>query len=90
MPRETILETGRIEATILDFVRDELSGGEVVAVDADDNLLTSGLVDSVGIARLIAHMQDHLQIKVPPSEMVPANFRTTRIMAVYLRSLSEA
>jgi len=90
MPGEPVLETDRIEIKILDFVRDELAGVETVDIDIDDNLLTSGLIDSVGIARLIAHVQDELGVTVPPQDMVPPNFRTIRIMAAYLRGLLPA
>ena len=82
-----IVETDLIESKIRVFVREELAGGVPVNVDPDDNLLTSGLVDSVGIARLIAHLQGELGVTIPPTDMVPANFRTPRIMAAYLRGL---
>lgn len=73
-----------IEGLITAFVRDELAGDPTLDVDPDENLLTSGLVDSVGIVRLIAHVSDHLDVKVPPQDLVPTNFRTVRVMAAYM------
>ena len=83
----TSIDTDRIEAVILAFIRDELAAGETVEVDPEDNLLTSGLVDSVAILRLIAHAEQDLGVTVPPTDMVPENFRSARVMAAYLASL---
>ena len=84
-----MLTTSEVEATILEFIRSELAAGEPIDLDADSNLLTSGLVDSVGIARLLAHVEGELGVTVPPTELVPANFRTIGIMATYLQNLLE-
>ena len=82
--------TDAAEATrelISAFIRDELVGDAGFEIDADENLLTGGLVDSVGIVRLIAHVTESLGVTVPPTDLVPANFRTVRIMAAYLDGL---
>lgn len=79
----------RIESLIVDFIRDELTDGGPEGVPAvDENLFSSGLVDSVGIVRLIAHLQNELAVTVPPPDLVPANFRTVRVMAGYMQRLS--
>ena len=83
---DTHRDTGAIEALIASFIREELGGDEAAEIDLDENLLTSGLVDSVGIVRLIAHLKASLNVTVPPPDLVPGNFRTTRIMAAYMRS----
>jgi acyl carrier protein len=78
------MEAHEIETLIQAFIRDELAGDEVVELELNENLLTSGVVDSVGIVRLIAHLREQLQVTVPPQELVPDNFRTVRIMAAYM------
>ena len=75
----------QIETLIVDFIRDELGETEIDDVGRDDSLLTSGLVDSVGIVRLIAHLEHRLGVTVPQTDLVPENFRTLRVMADYLR-----
>lgn len=81
-------DTQRIERLIADFIRGELVGDETTVIELDENLLTSGLVDSVGIVRLIAHVTESLEVTVPPTDLVPANFRTVRVMAAYLAGLA--
>ena len=73
-----------IATTITGFIRRELLGGRDVSIDPDDNLFTSGLVDSVGIMRLIAHLESSLEMMIPPADLIPENFRSIRVMAGYL------
>lgn len=83
--------TEHIESLIVEFIREELIDAEGrAAVDPDENLFTSGLLDSVGIVRLIAHVQTQLGVNVPPPDLIPDNFRTVRVMAAYLRGLKLA
>jgi acyl carrier protein len=85
MPREVAIGTAEIEALIAGFIRDELVGDESLEIEPDENLLTGGLVDSVGIVRLIAHVREQLDVDVPPTDLVPQNFRTVRVMAAYMQ-----
>jgi acyl carrier protein len=81
----------RIEAMIVSFIREELvEANEADALDLDENLFASGLIDSVGIVRLIAYLQGQLGVNVPPPDLVPDNFRTVRRMATYMRGLAGA
>lgn len=73
-----------VETLIADFIRHQLAGEPDLDIDPDENLLAGGLVDSVGIVRLIAHLKERLDVDVPPSDLVPQNFRTVRVMAAYM------
>ncbi|MEO8257703.1 MAG: acyl carrier protein [Acidobacteriota bacterium] len=75
----------RIEQIITTFIAEEIAGRAAV-IDPDENIFTSGHVDSVGIMRLIAHLEAALDVTIPPTELVPQNFRTVRVMAAYLAS----
>jgi acyl carrier protein len=81
-------DAARIESIITTFIAEEILANRDAVLDAEENLLTSGYVDSVGIMRLIAHLEATLDTKVPPTDLVPQNFRTIRIMAAYLSSLA--
>lgn len=85
MSQTTLLAVEQIETLIIDFIRTELAGDEALDIDSEENLLTSGLVDSVGIVRLIAHLKEQLSVTVPPNDLVPTNFRTIQVMAVYMQ-----
>lgn len=84
---QTVPTATDIADLITGFIRGELLGGRDTVIDPDENLFTSGLVDSVGIMRLIAHLESSLDRKIPPTDLVPDHFRTINVMAAYLEGL---
>ena len=60
---------------------------EELDVPPDENLFTSGLIDSVGAMRLVSHMESSLGVKIPPGDLVPENFHTVEVMAKFLKGL---
>jgi acyl carrier protein len=68
---------------LLQFVGAELVSRNTV-VQADDELLLSGLIDSLGVVRLIAHIEEVLGVKVPPEEVTLENFQTVRAIGEFL------
>ena len=81
-------QTENLEALIIDFIRVEILGTPEIDIDPNENLFTGGQIDSVGIMRLIAHLERSLEVKIPPTELVPDNFRTVRVMSNYLEQLT--
>ena len=74
----------QLETLIADFLREMAGEGDDFEIDRDENLLASGLVDSVGIVRLIAHVKDQTAVDIPPQDLIPDNFRTVGVMAAYV------
>ena len=68
--------------------KDLLSGQHEVGFDED--LLLQGLVDSVGLMRLVEHIEGKLGIKVPPQEFTIENFGTINALCDYLQGKSDA
>ena len=81
------MAAAQIEEMIVRFLAREIQSKGEDPVDRDENLFTSGVVDSVGIMRLIAHLESSLAVKIPPQDLVPQNFRTVQVMASYLEGL---
>lgn len=52
----------------------------------DDNLLISGLVDSLGVMLLISYVEEHFSIQVPPEDVTIDHFRSIRAIAEYIES----
>ena len=69
--------------TLKTFIVEELFNGEL-ELDNDDNLLADGMVDSLGMLRLVAHIEAQLNIKIPHSDLVIENFRTIGTITHYL------
>lgn len=53
-------------------------------VEPDENLLADGMVDSLGMLRLIGFIEVTWSYKVPPEDFVVANFRTIQALDTYL------
>lgn len=47
-----------------------------VVLTPDDNLLLSGLIDSLGVMQLVKHIEVENDIKVAPGEVTLKNFKT--------------
>jgi acyl carrier protein len=69
-----------LERALLVFVRDDLLKGKPVAVDTDTYLFDDGLVDSLGILRLIAFLELQIGRSIPDSDVVMEHFRSVRAM----------
>jgi acyl carrier protein len=55
-------------------------------VAADENLLADGMVNSMGMLRLVAFIDDTWDIRVPPEDFTIENFRTIAAIDAYLRA----
>jgi acyl carrier protein len=59
------------------FVLTELAPRRrVTALEPDDDLLSKGLIDSLGVTELISFLEERFQIHVGSEDLVPENFRT--------------
>ena len=73
-----------ITLSLKKFIVDELLDGGV-EVDENDNLLADGMVDSLGMLRLVSHIETLLSIKIPHSDLVIENFRSISVIDQYLQ-----
>jgi len=85
------------EETIFDDLLSYLGGNAAIAKDLlpeeiphDFPLLDSGAIDSLGLFKLIAHLEDSFGIEIKPEEIVPGNFSTPQAIAkVVLKHLPQ-
>ena len=64
------------------FISQELLGGQ--EIEHDKNLLEDDTVDSLGMLRLVAHLEERYQIEIPPEQFTIENFRTINTISDYL------
>lgn len=55
-------------------------------VDVDENLLASGMVNSLGMLRLVGFIEEKFGVVVPPGDFTIANFSTIGMLAEYLKT----
>ena len=67
------------------YMQNELINGEVTLND-DDDLLLSGLIDSLGVVRLITFIEETFDTHIPPEDITIENFGTVQSIADYIQS----
>ena len=73
--------------TLERFIVDEIvMGDEQTQLDPDASLISSGIVDSLALLRLISFIEERFGVRIEDDEVVPDNFETLNVM----RGLVEA
>jgi acyl carrier protein len=72
------------EAPLLDFVKDELLRGRKPDLKADEDLLSTGIIDSLGILRLVSFIEERFGVQVPDQDVVYENFNNIKVLSEYL------
>jgi len=74
-----------MEETIINYIKNEFHGGRAdLEIAPEDDLLTSGLVESMSMMRLIQFIEQQFEIKVAPQDMTIENFMNVEVMTNYI------
>ena len=72
-----------------DFIVSDLLNGAASGTPADEqDLLLSGLVDSLGVVRMIAFIEQTMAVSVPIEDVTLENFQTIERIASYIQRQS--
>jgi acyl carrier protein len=70
-----------VTAEVEQFIVSELTQGRgISAVDADDNLLAKGIIDSHGVMELVAFLEERYGIAVGDEDLTPENFESVTLI----------
>ena len=73
------------QETLKQYITTELLSDQTNAnLTVDDGLLVGGLVDSLGIMRLINFIEENFSIRVPRKDVTIEHFRSIRVIAEYI------
>lgn len=77
--------------TITKFLVDEfLPDVPAESLAADYDLLAGGVIDSLGLLKVIAWLEDQFGVVVEDLEIAPDNFRTVAAMNEFVQNASRA
>jgi acyl carrier protein len=71
-------------AVLAEYITRELGKGRTTTVGLDDDLLGSGVIDSLGILQLVAFVEDQFGIQIPDEDVVLENFQSVAALTNYL------
>ena len=71
---------------IRDFLRLEILNDGAIEIGDEEDLLLGGIVDSLGVTRLIAYIEDTARITIPPEDVTLENFQTLVAIHAYVTS----
>ena len=74
------------KAELMAFVRDELLHDGKANINDDEDLLGGGVIDSIGILRLVGFIEEKFGIRVPDEDVIYDNFHSIQAMNEYLNS----
>lgn len=69
---------------IQSFIQDDLLGGREIS--DQDELLMSGLIDSLGVMRLVAFIERSCGVSIPAGEVTIQNFKTLEAIVAYVEA----
>jgi len=72
---------------IIQYIKKEILNDPDTTLTAQDDLLGSGLVDSMGFVRIIAFLEEEYDITIPPTDMVIEHFMNIEAMSNYVAKL---
>ena len=76
-----------IEETVERFVIDELIVGDSqMKLDPNQSLVSSGVIDSLAILRLISFLEEKFGVVVEDDEVVPENFETINVIKAFVEA----
>ncbi len=79
-----------VEQKLKHFIAAELMYAEDDDLSSDEPLLGSGIVDSLGIMRLVSYIEEEFGVVVPEEELVPDHFQTVSRLAAFVERLQAA
>jgi len=79
-----------VERKLKHFIAAELMYTEDDDLSSEEPLLGSGIVDSLGIMRLVSYIEEEFGVLVPEEELVPDHFQTVSRLAAFVGRLQAA
>jgi acyl carrier protein len=77
-----------IEKRVHDFIIKEFLDGDSANLESSSSLLEAGIIDSIGLFRLVAFLEAAFGIRVADEDLLAENFETIEKIGVYVKGRS--
>ena len=75
------------EQQLIEFIAMDMAAGQSVAIDRNTALLESGLVDSMGLFRLVSYIEERFEVRFPEEALLAENFQSVAMIADFIDRL---
>lgn len=76
-----------LETAIERFIVDEIMlGDSSTKIAPNESLISSGVLDSLALLRLISFLEDQMGVTVDDSEVIPENFETINDIKAFVEN----
>lgn len=72
------------QAVLMRYIKDELLRGRMNDLQPEDDLLSSGVINSLGILQLVSFVEERMGIEIPDEDVVYENFHSVAALSDYL------
>ena len=72
-----------------DYVRTEIAGGKI-ELAPDENLLRTGILDSMGLLKLVTFLEDRFDFEMGDGDITPENFGTLEKIRAFVERKTRA
>ena len=79
-------QLAELELKIQQLIAQHFPAVESLSLQAEDNLLESGAVDSLGLLLIVDLLETNFSIKVEDTDVVMENFGSVRTLARYVQA----
>ena len=69
---------------IIEYIKKDISNDPSEDIDVNEDLLGNGIIDSIGMIKLISFLQEEFEIEVPSEDMTVENFMTVQNIMAYI------
>ncbi len=74
-----------VDSELKDYLMQLAVDAERESIEPDDDLIGQGVIDSVGLIKLVEYVERQFGIKLDDEEIVPENFQSLRCLSRFVR-----
>jgi len=75
---------------IIAFIKNDITNESLEDIELQDDLLGTGVIDSMGMMKLLAFIEKEASFKIPPEDMTVENFMTLENILGYITKQNNA
>lgn len=73
------------KTVLIEYIKNEIMRNRNARLSEEEDLLSSGILDSLAILQLVAYVDEQFGIEVPDQDVVYENFNSVKALTEYLK-----